>query len=138
MIISLHLIISLHRDNKVVLHCVVLSFHKKHLYRHYYQTTKICVKHAIKVECYHEVKWPRYCIYQSYHANCRHTACCRNYCTRRGDWNHGRHFQIRSCEKTTQHNAIQLYCLCVGKFTFWFLNYIKYSIVFKNKTSTIY
>ena len=101
-----------------------------YLYSNYYQTTKICVKHAIKVECYHEVKWLRYCIYQSYHANCRHTACCRNYCTRKGDWNHGRHFQIRSCEKTIQHNAIQLYCLCVEKFTFWFVNYIKQSIHF--------
>ena len=37
---------------------------------------------------------------------------------------------------TIQYNTIQLYCLCVEKFAFWLVIYIKTFNTVNNKTST--
>ena len=39
---------------------------------------------------------------------------------------------------TTDRQRIQLYCLCVEKFAFWLIIYIKTFNKINNKTSTIY
>ena len=39
---------------------------------------------------------------------------------------------------TAHLNTVQLYCLCVEKFAFWLVIYIKRFNKINNKTSTIY
>ena len=41
--------------------------------------------------------------------------------------------QSGQVQLTLQHNTIQLYCLCVEKFAFWFIIYIKHSVHFTLK-----
>ena len=45
-------------------------------------------------------------------------------------------FTVASEERYLQYNTIRLYCLCVEKFAFWLVIYIKTFNKINNKTST--